>query len=99
MDRLIAAVLMSVVAALGMVADAQATFSGENGRIFYVAGAFTPSASIISVCPSGTHQKSVIDGGLEMSPSPDGSKIAYMGINTSNGNTTGIWIANADGTN
>jgi hypothetical protein len=90
--------VLAAAAVIVLIApSAHATFSGENGRIFYVVASYTPYATIMSACPGGTHVKPVINGGMFPSPSPDGTKIAYNKI-TSLGYNDGIWIANADGT-
>ncbi len=99
MNRLVLAAVTSILASVGVATVAQATFSGENGRIFYVVAAYTPYSAVLSACPDGTHIQSVVSPATNPSPSPDGTKIAYnklMVIGNSVAND-GIWVANADG--
>ncbi len=99
MNRVVLAVVTSFIAAVGVASVARATFSGENGRIFYVVGAYTTNSAVLSACPDGTHIKPVVSPATYPYPSPDGTKIAYnklMIIGNSVAND-GIWVANADG--
>lgn len=99
MERLVVAVAISIVAAVGAAPAAQATFSGENGRIFYVTGAYTTFSTVRSVCPDGTNARVVVSPATFPSPSPDGTRIAYNNL-VATGNSLfddGIWVANADG--
>ena len=93
--------LLCVVALAGSPDIARATFSGQNGRIFYVAGAYTTSSEIRSVCADGTHSKQVTQLATLPSPSPDGKMIAFNKLTVEGGiaRNDGIWIANADGSN
>lgn len=99
MNRLVAAVVLHLLAAIGAAPTAQATFSGENGRIFYVSGALTAFSAVRSVCPDGTHGRVVVSPATYPSPSPDGTKIAYVNLVVIGNSLVddGIWVANADG--
>ncbi|HET7446197.1 MAG TPA: hypothetical protein VFJ57_16230 [Solirubrobacterales bacterium] len=95
----IGAVLAAAIALALAPRAAQGTFAGENGRIFYVAGAFTASSTVMSACPAnGGHVKTVMPLATVPYPSPDGTKVAYVKLKA-NGNLDGIWVADADGSN
>lgn len=92
-------VVLHLLAGIGAAPTAQATFPGENGRIFYVSGAYTELSTVRSVCPDGTHGRVVVSPATYPSPSPDGTKIAHVNL-VAIGNSLvddGIWVANADG--
>lgn len=92
--------LAATALALTLAAPAGATFSGENGRIFYVSGAFTAASTVMSACPAaGGHVKTVMASATSPAPSPDGTKVAYEKLNPSTQNDEGIWVADADGSN
>ncbi len=77
MPRLAAATTACVLLVLSLAAGASATFSGENGRVFYVVGAFTTSSTILSACPAtGGFVKNVVPLASWPAPSPDGTRIA-----------------------
>jgi dipeptidyl aminopeptidase/acylaminoacyl peptidase len=99
MNRLVLAVVISVIAVVGIASVAQATFSGENGRIFYVVGAYTTSSTVMSACAGGTHVKPVVPLATYPSPSSDGTKISYNKLKVIGSSVAndGIWVANADG--
>ncbi|HVO53335.1 MAG TPA: hypothetical protein VMT37_02875 [Solirubrobacterales bacterium] len=91
---------LAAAATLACAPSAEATFSGENGRIFYVVGAFTSSSTVMSACPAnGGHVKTVMASATSPAPSPDGTKVAFEKLNPSTQNDEGIWIADADGSN
>jgi WD40-like Beta Propeller Repeat len=96
MKRLALVAAAATVTVAALASTARATFSGENGRIFYVVASFTPYSAVVSACPGGTHVQPVISGATFPSPSPDGTKIAYNKIDGV-GSNAGVWIANADG--
>ncbi|MGC2062311.1 MAG: IPT/TIG domain-containing protein [Thermodesulfovibrionales bacterium] len=100
-NHLMLAIVFSVFAVVGMPSVAQATFPGQNGRIFWVAGTFSTSSTIMSACPDGTHVKVVVPLASYPSPSPDGTRIAYLKLQLINNQIAvdGVWIANADGSN
>jgi hypothetical protein len=99
MSRLTGGLVAGVILALAVASGASATFSGENGRVFYVVGAFTTSSTILSACPAdGGHVKNVMQLASWPAPSPDGTKIAYVKLKAADASNDGIWVANADGT-
>ncbi len=99
MSRLAAATAACVLLVLSLAAGASATFSGENGRVFYVVGAFTTSSTILSACSAtGGFVKNVMPQASWPAPSPDGTKIAYVKLKAVDASNDGIWVANADGT-
>lgn len=102
MNRRSGGLLAAVVLALSVASNASATFSGENGRVFYTVGAFTTASTIMSACPAnGGHVKNVMPLASWAAPSPDGTKIAYVKLKAVGPSAAndGIWVANADGTN
>lgn len=101
MGRLTGGLVAGMVLALSVASSAGATFSGENGRVFYVVGAFSTSSTILSACPAnGGHVKNVMPLASWPAPSPDGTKIAYVKLKAVGPSAAndGIWVANADGT-
>lgn len=88
--------------AIALAPRAEATFAGQNGRIFYVVGAFSTSSTVMSACPAGGgHVKTVMPLATSPAPSPDGTKVAYNKLKLA-GSTfegDGIWVADADGSN
>ena len=101
MRRLTGGLLAGLVLGLSLAASASATFSGENGRVFYTVGAFSTSSTIMSACPAnGGHVKTVVPLASWAAPSPDGTKIAYVKLKAVGPSAAndGIWVANADGT-
>lgn len=101
--RLLGCAVLAASIAGASAPGAEAAFAGENGRIFYVIGAFTTSSTVMSACPAGgTHVKTVMPLATSPAPSPDGTKVAYEKLKASGSTITGsegIWVADADGSN
>jgi Tol biopolymer transport system component len=90
----------ALTAALGIVAPAQATFPGDNGRIAYTwsrggeafeDGPRPQLVGIVSVRRDGLGRRLVARGGTQPSYSPDGRRIAFLRSQNR------LWVARADG--
>jgi dipeptidyl aminopeptidase/acylaminoacyl peptidase len=97
--RQVLAALVTLAAALGIAAPAQATFPGANGRIAYTwsrggedfdgGGPIPHRVGIVSVRPNGEGRRLVARGATQPAYSPDGDRIAFL--------RGRLWVARADG--
>lgn len=87
------------LAALSAAVPAQATFTGNNGRIAFTwsrggegfeTGPSPRLVGIVSVRPDGSGRRLIVPGGTEPRYAPGGRRIAFM----RNGR---LWVARADG--
>ena len=91
--QILASVLLSMIAAVGVPAVASAAYPGANGAI-----ALARNGRIWVVQPNGTQAN--LARGYEPAWSPDGTRIAYVRERRSGGRHNGletIWIMQADG--
>jgi len=91
--------LAALLAALVVAAPAQATFSGENGRIAYTwsvggeafeSGPTPRLVGVVSIRSDGGGRRLVARRGSAPRYSPDGSRIAFLRSHR-------LWVAHADG--
>src|SRR5688572_25393706 len=97
-SRRVAGIVVAFVVA-SVVAGAEATSPGSNGRIAFVSEAANDDQEIATIAPDGTGipQRLTEDGGADTDPawSPDGTTIAFE---TPRDGNADIWAMDADGT-